>query len=443
VAFESIACGDVLLRPIGAGPIDDASAAGVTESGGADGPPSTSPFCEGHGAIPLPGFNQCTSDFARLFRFAACACTSLASSGRLTTDSFDSTRDGGAYAGSTASIGSNDALSTNSRTAVGGSVWVGGDKADAGAPILTLNGEGTIAGDVQVGGDAVIGGAFVVTGNMAAAGNVTTVDAGSLALGGNLTQPAGKVTTGVSFGAGGITNAPVQVAPPCDCANPVDVAAIVTARSTDNDNAAIGFATSALDFPSASANLPCGRYYVDAIRGGGVTIVVTGRCALFVDGDVTIDQALSITLSPAAELDLFVAGSVSIRGSVLLGDPSSPARVRMYVGGPTFDLAATAQIGANVYAPHATMALASSFEMRGALFAQGLAFAGDFTIHYDTSVLQTPGCMPTGGACKTCGDCSGATPACIGGTCAPCSANADCCAPLLCSGGRCGLAPPR
>jgi hypothetical protein len=92
-----------------------------------------------------------------------------------------------------------------------------------------------------------------------------------------------------------------------------------------------------------------------------------------------------------------------------------------------------------VYAPDAVVALASSFEMKGALFAQQLEFSGDFTIHYDTSVLQTPGCTPSGSPCQTCDDCAGATPACKAGTCVPCVTTADCCAPLTCSAGRCVL----
>jgi hypothetical protein len=113
----------------------------------------------------------------------------------------------------------------------------------------------------------------------------------------------------------------------------------------------------------------------------------------------------------------------------------------MYVGGSSFTLSAAATVGANVYAPGAVLQLASSFEMWGAIFAQDLQFSGDFAIHYDTSVLEQPGCTPPGTPCKTCDDCSGATPSCKAGTCTACASNADCCAPLVCNQGtgRCQL----
>jgi hypothetical protein len=233
----------------------------------------------------------------------------------------------------------------------------------------------------------------------------------------------------------------VQVPAPCDCSNPIDVVSIVAARQASNDDAAIGLTTTALDSPAAPVSLPCGQYYVDGIHGGAVELDITGRVALFVGGDVNVDGGLEIVLSPGTELDLFVAGNVELQGMTSLGDVDAPARMRLYVGGSTVTLSANATVGANVYAPGADVQLASSFEMWGAVFAQSLQFSGDFTIHYDISVLQEPGCTMPGSPCKTCDDCAGATPACIGGTCTACSSDADCCAPLECDvmTGRCQL----
>jgi hypothetical protein len=231
------------------------------------------------------------------------------------------------------------------------------------------------------------------------------------------------------------------VAPPCDCSNPIDVVSIVAAHQTSNDDAAIHLSTSGLDTPPAPVALQCGQYYVDGIHGGAVELDITGRVALFVDGDLDVDAGLKIVLFPGAELDLFVAGNVALQGTTSLGDVNAPARMRLYVGGGTVTLSANATVGANVYAPSADVQLASSFEMWGALFAQSLQFSGDFTIHYDTSVLQLPGCASTESPCKTCDDCAGATPACKGGTCSACASSADCCAPLDCdtTTGRCEL----
>ena len=168
-----------------------------------------------------------------------------------------------------------------------------------------------------------------------------------------------------------------------------------------------------------------------------------GRVGLFVSGDVNVTQSLTVQLAPSAELDLFVAGNFSVMGSLAVGDSNAAARTRLYVGGPTFTLSATAMpLAADVYAPNATLQLAANLEMWGALFAKAMQFSGAFTLHYDTSILQlaqSGGCAPGGTACKTCNDCGGVTPACISGTCAPCATTADCCAPLVCASGQCVL----
>jgi hypothetical protein len=442
-------CGDVVAQPIGAGPGDGgASSSGGDSSGGpADGPApvdvfipgDASAFCAGHGPIPLPGTDQCTGDLAHLFRFAACACRSLDVSGKLTTDAFDSSADAGPGSLEVASIAANGATSTFAHTSVGGSVWAGGQSLASGAPAVTLQGDGTIAHDVQAGGPLQVGGIYQVGGDVFVNGDVT-IQSGSLSVVGKVHQPAGTSATGVTAG-GGVVNGPVQVQPPCDCSNPIDVASLVAGRKTANDDAAIALATTALDQPAGTVALPCGQFWVDGITGGAASLQIDGRVALYVGGDVSVSGGLQIALAPGAELDLFVAGNVSIQGTSSFGDVNAPARVRVYVGGTSFTLSADATVGANVYAPNAVLQLASSFQMWGAVFASDLQFSGDFTIHYDTSVLQTPGCTPTGTPCKTCDDCAGATPSCKAGTCTACSTNADCCAPLVCNTGtgRCQL----
>ena len=170
-----------------------------------------------------------------------------------------------------------------------------------------------------------------------------------------------------------------------------------------------------------------------------MTIAVSERVALFVDGDIDTEDGFTVTLASGAELDLFVAGNVTFKGTTVLGDTNAPARMRLYSAGAGFTLEADATVGANVYAPNAVVQLASNFAMWGSFFAQSLQFSGSFAIHYDTSVLQIPGCSPPGSSCTTCNDCSGATPACRAGTCTGCLTTADCCAPLECdvSTGRC------
>ncbi len=439
-------CGDELAQAIGGGAGDagDAGAAGeaspprdaTTDSDASpDAPAGDGGFCSGHGPVALPGTGLCTGDLAGIFRFAACACTSLEVSGVLATDSFDSTSDAGAAA--TASIGSNGSVQANSTTTLGGSVWAAGQGLAPGASAVTLQGTspGVVARDLQSGGPVTIGGPYRVGGSVWADGNVTLASGGSLTVGGIVYLPAGDTAAGVAAD-GGIVTAAVSVAPPCDCTPHFDIGTIVAGFASGNDDGPLP--VTMLDNPTKTVALPCGRYYVDGIHGGPVTLDVSGRVVLAVGGDVSVTGDLTITLEPGAELDLFVAHDVTLTGSnVVIGDTASPARARVYVNG-NFTMSASAMVSANLYAPHAILALSSDFTMRGALFAQELQLSGAFTIHYDTSVLQVPGtsgCQPTGGSCSSCNDCSGATPACRGGTCKPCVTDADCCAPLRCARG--------
>ncbi|HEX8794075.1 MAG TPA: hypothetical protein VF765_24200 [Polyangiaceae bacterium] len=438
-----VACGDVVSQPIGAGAAGDAGGGDVlVHSEGAvdvvDAAGDASAFCSGQGPITLPGMNMCLGDLANVFRFAACACDALDVSGTLYTDSFDGPPDGGASSFELASIAANGEVSTNSKTNVGGSVWSGGADAPSRAGV-TLRGNGTILHDVRSGGPVEVGGTYLVQGDVWSNGNVTLDTGASLAVVGTVHVPAGDSATGVQ---GSVVNGPVQVTPPCDCSSPIDVGAVVALFASDNDDSVAHLSpSSTLD---GTVSLPCGRYYVASIAGAIVTLEVKGRVALFVSGGVNVTQSLTVKLAPSAELDLFVAGDFSVMGSLAIGDANAAARTRLYVGGTTLSLSATASpLTADVYAPNATIQLAADLEMWGALFAKSMQFSGAFTLHYDTSVLQLPasgGCEPPGKSCNSCNDCPAAAPACKSGTCSPCATTADCCAPLECESGQCVLA---
>jgi hypothetical protein len=435
------ACGDVIAQPIGAGPADGGSveAAGADATGDSPVAPEGSPgadasFCTGSGPIPI-GTDQCTGDVARLFRFAACACNSLAVSGDLSTRS---SLDGGS--GSAASIAANGQVATNAQATVQGSVWAGGQALTAGTPAVQLSAPttttSTVALDVQSGGDVHTSGTVLVGRNLYADGNVV-VQSGSLSVVGAVHVPSGDTTTGVTSG-GGVVNGAVQIAAPCDCSKPLDVAAIVAAHQSSNDDADGGITATSLDDPASAVTLGCGLFYVDGVHGSSaITIDVTGRAALFVGGDLDAEGGLTVTVS-GGELDLFVAGNVTLKGTTSIGDPAAPSKTRIYMGGSTLTLTATATLGANVYAPQADVQLASDFTMSGAFFAQSLQFSGFFHIFYDGDILQTPGCTPPGTGCTTCNDCPSATPACKAGTCTACQTDSDCCAPLQCDPGGTG-----
>ena len=354
----------------------------------------------------------------------------------LTTDSFDSTSDAGT--GHSASIAANGEVATNSTTSVGGYVYAGGQGV---TPALSLGASGTVLRDVRAGGDVVVDGTYAIAQDLYLTGSVD-ITSGALSVDGEVRLPSGQTAAGV-MATGGVVTEAVTVDPPCDCASPLDIGAIVAPFQSANDDAMANVTTTALDHPAAPVLLPCGKYYFDGISGGDVDLRLSGRTAIFVGGDLNVLGDFTIELAAEAEVDLFIAGNFSLDGNGTFGAVSAPSKVRVYIGGQTFDMSGDAGIGANLYAPNADVAFASALQMSGAIFANSLAFSGDFTIHYDESIISVIGCEPPGGGCTTCNDCGGATPSCNEGTCGPCTTTADCCAPLECTpSGTCALAIP-
>jgi hypothetical protein len=388
-------------------------------------------FCSGSGpVIPVPGAGTtCTGDLgARTFLFAVCACKDVAVSGILTTTALGA---GGADAGkSGGSIGANGAFDTNSTLSVNGDVWA---SSTGEATAVHVQQSGTIAGDVHAGAAVQSDQTLTIGGNLSANGNVT----GTVLCAGTATLPSGDTAPGLTAD-GGLVNGAVAFPAPCDCTNVLDVPTIVSGFASNNDDTAAGFTPTSLSpAPTTTVTVPCGRYYFDGVSGSTVSLGVTGRAAIFVNGDLHASSQLTIQAQPGAQVDLFISGNLLLEGGATIGSSSAPAAVRVYVGGTTFTLSGSADLGANVYAPNADVQLSSNFTMAGSLFVGSLAMSGAFTVKYDESILGTAGCAPTGGQCQSCHDCEGATPACKGGACVACVTDSDCCAPLHCSGGLC------
>jgi hypothetical protein len=157
--------------------------------------------------------------------------------------------------------------------------------------------------------------------------------------------------------------------------------------------------------------------------------------ALYIQGDLRTSGALTITVDPGAELDLFVGGSLQGNGTTL-GDPARAAATRVYVAGQTSFLGALA-LGANLYAPASTFTALGQLSVSGSIFAGTVTATGPLAIHYDQAILGVAGCEAPPASCASCHDCPGAAPACNGGACGACMSDSDCCAPLVCQAGAC------
>jgi hypothetical protein len=358
-------------------------------------------FCMGSGPPALVDMTAdagavvtCPDQLAqRAFRYALCTCDNYVSYHTLVTDAFDGSK--GAYDPSTASaggsVGVNGALTPSGAMTIGGSLW-------ASSPMNATTGAITVSGDVHVQGELVPAGAVTVTGDAWMAGGIQSTS--DVTVQGTLHVPDGAPLNvgGMNFGAP--ERAPFQVAPACDCnaSDFVDVAGIVATYKDHNDNAASNIPATLENATSAvEMNLPCGRYYLTRIGAGSASIQLTidGRVAIFVAGDLATSDFV-VKVPTGSELDLFVAGGVTVSGLFEVGSPDNPARARTYVENAV-NLQSAAMLVGNLYAPSATVTIGGSAPttLYGSIFARSVSAGSDLVFHYDESILtasSSPGC---------------------------------------------------
>lgn len=388
-------------------------------------------FCDGQGGILLPGdVDVCTGDLGKkTFLFAICSCSGVTANNTLKTDSFDSemmnmmVMDGG-------SVGVNGAYSASSAVDIGGSLWVDGK-------IQTFNTHEVAqilqcGADITAGSPSHVGDDVFLEGSIFAQNKTMTID-------GDLHIQAGQANNGAVVKGKTLKEA-VIVKTPCDCSDPIDIAAIVNGYMQDNDNDTIPVEVDELvAIPDPKVlELPCGRYFFSGISSNNtLTIKLTGRTVIAIAGDVKTAGAFAIELGPDAELDLFVGGNVDFNNSAAIGDPKRPAAARMYVGkGVKF--ASGFVLAANLYQPNEVFTANNVAEIWGSLFVGGLQLASPLVVHYDQAILDLDGCEDPGKGCTDCHDCANPTPSCNkDGNCSPCVVDSDCCPPLVCDGGAC------
>jgi hypothetical protein len=183
---------------------------------------------------------------------------------------------------------------------------------------------------------------------------------------------------------------------PCACGDEdlLDIPALVRAHEVDTTvvarDALRGFQG------ATSLTLGCGRYYFDGISGDSpLTLRIEGRAAVFVAGDVALDDGFSATLAEGASLDLFVAGNVRVVGPLELGQARGAEHVNVYVGGGgTVDLNSSTQIAGHLYAPHAELVSRGDLTLDGSLFARRIAASGALSIYYASAAAESDCVVP-------------------------------------------------
>ncbi len=376
--------------------------------------------------VQLPVVGGCASDVAkRAFKFAICSCSGLEYSGTITTSSFSSATNKELLAGGSVGVNGTYRVDTTDTT-LGGSLWVQ-DYAEF--------------SDHHITGALHVGGAFQaqnvrVDGDAYLAGNA---EGDNVTIGGRLFASQGKSISDVSA-TGGTVLGQVAVPVPCDCSERLDIRAIVDYYATHNDNAARNVAENALmDLTGATERvLRCGRYFFSRIDPwrNDLTLRVEGRTVIAVDGPIESDAVLRIQIEPGAELDLFVAGDIDLNGPLEVGDRARPAATRIY-GNGDFWHASDASLAANVYVANGRFVASTRMELWGSLFVGSLSLSGTMAVHYDQAILDVDGCAASGRECNGCGQCANPEAACVNGHCTTCTADTQCCPPLLCENGRC------
>jgi hypothetical protein len=388
---------------------------------------------------------SCAGSLAQVsFRWALCACTDVkVTNGNLLTEAFDSSlasRNGGLGAG----VGADNQFSVESWFDVGGFVWSGGSTGFANVQ----SGSARVRQDLKSNGPATGPGSVVVDRDAYVNGDVQT----KMSIGGKLYVPLNAAVGSSVTAAGGVNRiGPGVISPPCDCApgQLIDIAGIVSDGRAHNDNALIGLNPAVFENAPGARRLDlyCGRYYLTKITPRfPTTIAVHGRTAIFLDGNIDTQHGtsdLEIAIDPTGELDLFVGGTILNASGLRLGNIEVPAQFRVYIAGSPVDFSAPSTTAGNYYLPYSDFTSPSALDLYGSIFAK--SFTGEGHFHYDRGILNAgaicetarpPGAAPDAG-CSSCRDCG--NQACVSGRCGLCKTTADCCAPLECIGGICGL----
>ncbi len=385
----SDAAADAGAADVGADAVRDAAPADCEQSGPryrvGDNAPSRTDCPDGSGA---PAFLQ-----------ALCVCEGYTAGNTLLTDTVNSAATDFPASSPGGSVGVNGVIEHGGfYLRVGGSLVVAGGG-------MNLTPSVAPAADLEVGEDLQVGGALQGAGcGVAVGGDARVADRlvlEDLQVGGQLTVPEG-VEINVNGGeqVASLLRETVQVDRPCGCdeGDLLDIAAIVDERAALNDNAQLDFDPAELeDYQGLiSRTLPCGHFFLNRLSGRGeLELVISGRAALYVLGQVHFEGPVYVQLEHGAELDLFFAGDLAADDTLQLGQRNQPERVRLYVGGTgTVNLAKQSWLAGHLYAPRAELVTAGPLEVFGSVFARAVNDEGGLTIHRDTNPLEAGEACP-------------------------------------------------
>jgi hypothetical protein len=397
----------------------------------------TSPVVNLTDATGTQSYATCTGRIAAThFVSALCTCGDAQTGDFLVTGGFDSSL--GSYQQGQSDDGG-AAVGVNGNYSCVGSTDVGGSFTVAGANSVRFVGQLLVRGDFRAAGSVTAAGATTVSRNAWLGGSF--IGLGPFSVAGELHHAAS--VTALPLVAGTESQEAVTTPQPCACAagELLDVKGLVDRIRIDNDNSRLGINSTALAAVSGTTvlKLPCGRIFLDQVNGvGDVTIDVLGRLALFVGGSLNLAGALAFRLAPGAEVDVYVANDVAVKGQLTLSTTDRPSAGRLFVGG-SGDIELTTPWIGNLYAPRCRVGSAVALEAWGSIFCRDFSAASSAKVVFDRAIVdagRTCAPLPQQGNCSRCGWCSGGT-ACVAGACGPCRQDGDCCGQSVCTNGSC------
>jgi hypothetical protein len=172
----------------------------------------------------------------------------------------------------------------------------------------------------------------------------------------------------------------------CDATHFLDITALITTRAADNDNALAQLTAARLNGFSSGAtlSLDCGRYYFTRVAGSGLLqLEARGRVAIFIAGDLSLDDGFTLTLANGATAEIYVGGNVRVGGKLELSTTNAGNRVLLVAGGDgTIDLGSDSVIDGSIYAPREELVTRGTLELHGSLFVERANFQRATSVHY-------------------------------------------------------------
>lgn len=124
----------------------------------------------------------------------------------------------------------------------------------------------------------------------------------------------------------------------------------------------------------------------------GVGVVVTGNAVIYFNGNFAMSGTPSITLAPGATLEMYMGGSMSLKGNCVVNPTGIPANCLIY-GLPTcttMTYTGNAEAYCKLYAPQADLTITGDFDFSGSALGKTVTLSGTANFHYDEA-LNTAG----------------------------------------------------